>query len=148
MKSVISILILLFSSAAYSQQQTATVLGNMKLRGTPASAGKVVSEISRDSLVEILLTRDDWHLVQAGDYAGWVRVGTVVLHVSSESLYPKQPDVLSTPPQVPPPLNPGAAAALPFELAPQRVYSRDSRGRCYYINPSKKRVYVKVSFCR
>ncbi len=81
----------------------ATVLGNMKLRGTPASAGKVVSEISRDSLVEILLTRDDWHLVQAGEFAGWVRVGTVVLNVSSESLYPKQQDILSIPPQIPPP---------------------------------------------
>jgi hypothetical protein len=82
MKSAITILLLLFNSTAYSQQQMATVLGNMKLRGTPASMGKVVSEISRDSNVEVLLTRDNWHLVQAGDYDGWVAVGAVVLQVS------------------------------------------------------------------
>jgi hypothetical protein len=149
MKNLIPILILIFTATNYSQNQMATVLGNASLRGTPTVMGKVVTRIAKDARVEVLLTRDDWRLVQTDEYAGWLAPDTVVLDASSDATYPDIPNsLLNTPPQLPSSSDPLPANLSPFEIPPSRIYRRDSRRRCFYVDSAKKKVYVKSSLCR
>lgn len=74
---------LLFALSVYSQ--TAVVISDKAdLRGTPSEKGRVVEQLKRDAVVEIIKQNEAWFLVQSVNYAGWIH-GNAIKLTSTEA---------------------------------------------------------------
>jgi hypothetical protein len=149
----------LFSMSA-AGQDAKTVVNNecvrvtassATLRGRPSLTGKALDIVSKNTQLESIAKRDVWVLVQAEDYAGWIEskwvepciAGTVSkTPVLDQSPAGSGASQSGTAPAASAP--PAPAATAPSDV---RTYTRGSRGGCYYISSSGRKVYVDHSLC-
>jgi hypothetical protein len=71
--------LLLLVLAVAAAGQSAEVLTESSLYGTPSASGKVITSLARWSKVEILKDGDPWVLVQTVDYVGWIPLRSIAL---------------------------------------------------------------------
>lgn len=62
----------LLSISAFSQSKAEVVAFDSQLLGTPTRSGTTVQTIPRGTIVQILLSKGNWCLVQTTDFVGWV----------------------------------------------------------------------------
>jgi Bacterial SH3 domain len=133
-----------FSGSVHGQDLATIIALNANLRGTPSANGKVVTVLTENSTVKVLLAQAPWYLIQSQDYAGWLHGNTLKLNDASEF------DNFDTArPMVSPP-----TYSAPKRSTPRRSssrggsgYIRGPRGGCYYINSNGNKTYVDRSLC-
>lgn len=131
-KHLFSLVLLLMTSAAYSQSTGVVVLPKVEVHSRAERNGRIVAYLVKDVRVGIIARRWTSVLVQARDSIGWV--AETALKVDDPTKVPTWGNDRWD-------LPPGHG---PFYLP----YKKDSRGRCYMqtIAP-RKRMYVKTKVC-
>lgn len=82
---IVVLLLLLLAPTIHTQNQDLVVVTVQRanLRGTAASDGTVVSNVTRGQTFAVLMRRGQWVLVQTPEYVGWLH-GTVVAEHSAD----------------------------------------------------------------
>ncbi len=129
----------LFTHSVYSQSAT-VIVENANLRGTPNQAGRVVTTLSSNSIVEIIKQNGAWFLVQSPEYAGWLHGNTIRLDSATAS------DDYETEQAFPTPKRKTKVYSAP-KASSSETYLTGPRGGCYYINRNGNKTYVSRSLC-
>jgi hypothetical protein len=154
MKLLIISAILAISVSAGAQQVATTVnecvrvtASTATLRGRPSLAGKALDIVNKETQLESIAKRENWVLVQAEDYTGWIEAKWLEPCVTGS--------VSKTPVLGPPPAAATTTAAAPAPIAAPaqpaaseaRTYTKGPKGGCYYISSSGRKVYVDHALC-
>jgi hypothetical protein len=143
------LLILTAVNLASGQGRTATVISERaNLRETPSQIGEVKQEVAVGSTVKILDQKGAWYVVRIGDSVGWMhgntfRIGGSKQTVNAASQSPSG-DTWRSARSRP---SSGLSDDSGYRPSSGREYIRGSRGGCYYLSGSGRKVYVDRSLC-
>jgi hypothetical protein len=115
------------------------------LRGRPSLTGKALDIVTKRTQLESIAKRNEWVLVQAEDYTGWIEAKW--LEPCNAGTVSKTP-VLGPSPAAAVPANPSpAVASTQSSSSETRSYTKGPKGGCYYMSSSGRKVYVDHSLC-
>jgi len=136
---------------AQTPRYARVISANANLRDTPSIAGGREQEVAEDTLVKVLDAKLPWYVVRVGNRVGWMHGNTIEFIAVQDSVpeTPRQqtvaPDNRPFPPAAPRRETP---AEIPARTSgSDRTYTRGSRGGCYYLSGSGRKVYVDRSLC-
>ena len=152
MKFLIFSTLLAITVSATAQQSTTVAnecvrvtAATATLRGRPSVTGKALDVVTKNEQLESIAKRDAWVLVQADDFTGWIEAKW--LDACIAGTVSKTPVLGPAPAALTPPAAAQAVAAAQSTPADTRTYTKGSRGGCYYINSSGRKVYVNHGLC-
>jgi hypothetical protein len=119
------------------------------LRELPSPTSNSTQEVSEETLVKVLDEKLPWYVVRVGNRVGWMH-GDTLEFIGVQGTNSSQPTEQSTAPLYTPPstpTTPSTPSNRSSSNSEHRGYIRGSRGGCYYISGSGRKVYVDRSMC-
>jgi hypothetical protein len=132
-------------AAVVSNECVRVTAATATLRGRPSVNGKALDVVTKNEQLESIAKRDAWVLVQADDFTGWIEAKWLESCIAGT--VSKTPVLGPAPAAVTPPTAAPAVAAAQNTPSDSRTYTKGSRGGCYYINSSGRKVYVDHGLC-
>jgi hypothetical protein len=119
----LGLLIALSLACAVDAQRAVVTVDRSALYGTPSTAGLTLETLPRGFEIFVFRSEGIWALVQAGDYAGWIRSDAIVLVVDRASA--------NVPPEIG--IETNLAPVVPYRTEP----TRDVAGTSVLNDPAR-----------
>ncbi|MDX6610936.1 MAG: hypothetical protein QOD75_122 [Blastocatellia bacterium] len=153
---ILFVCVLPITVSAQTPRYARVISQNANLRDTPSPAGAVGDEVPEGTLVKVLDEKLPWYVVRVANHVGWMHGNTIeFISALGSTPQPTIPQAI-VPEYTPPPtplVSPSAVTpetpqhSTPTQATTNHTYLRGSRGGCYYLSGSGRKVYVDRGLC-